>query len=278
MVTLRPRNAALLEAVEPYVVATPFARPHLDLAPFGWALAPEHVLDPLRLRTEPFLALLQRLDVLAFGPEGMPMPRWVFYDCAELPGAIFGLGQRVERLDPDAARLFDVPPGYDGIVPLSMYVAIPMAPAGAWFGHNLSSLGPRLDRRRYRGLGTLTKVLALRVFGVRHFYGATQWDSAALFIHVRFGPLDLMTAYTPAHSEPETLTYHFPVDARVLRAAAGESGVTLPRPEPTETVRSDDSDHMRALQAAIEAGQRVVVPGPPRVDASGVFHVPVARL
>ena len=264
------RNPGLLTELVPYVVATPLNRRALDLCPYGIAVDPGNIIDPTRMASEPFLDMLHRLDGLTFGPEGMPMPRWVFYDCSELPGAIFGLARPAAKLWPAARALFAVPDGYEGLVPISMYIAIPMAHRGVWFGHNLASAGPRL-----REVGGLTKGLALKAFGVRHFWGATQWASDALFIHAKFGALRLATAWTPAHSDPATLTYGFDVTDDALRASMGDSSIVLPRPEPTLWITAGDEDAMIALQDRIEAGERFVVPGPPRREA-GKQRVPIA--
>jgi len=69
------RNPGLLAELVPYLVATPFNLPHLNQQPFG--VAAPVIIDPLRMESEVFLRLLHRLDGLTFGPEGMPMPRWV---------------------------------------------------------------------------------------------------------------------------------------------------------------------------------------------------------
>lgn len=273
------RNPALLELLVPFVVATPDNLPALDLAPFG--VAPAVHIDPLRAGSQGFLDLLHRLDGLTFGPEGMPMPRWVFYDCSELPGAIYGFARPAATLWPAARALFKVPQGYDGLVPLSMYIAIPMAHRGVWFGHNLASSAPALrtaglSEVDLTGLGSLTKGLALQAFGVEHFWGATQWDSDALYIHSKFGALRLATAWTPAHSEPATLTYGFDVDTERLRASMGDPAVQLPRPATEFWVRAGDHDAMIALQDRIEAGERFVVTGPPR-RVDGVQEVPIAH-
>jgi hypothetical protein len=271
------RYDGLYDLLVPYLVATPMNLPHLNTAPFGLAIPPEHVIDPLRMASEPFLLLLQTLDAATFGPEGMPMPRWVFYDCSELPGAIFGFARHARDLDPEARRVFGVPAGYDGLVPHSMYIAIPMFEAGSWFGHNLCSIAPVLSHLPLKGLGSVTKAVALEVFGTERLYGATQWDSHALFIHVKFGPLDLMTAYTPAHSEAMTLTYDFLCTEEALRSAAGDPTVTLVRPAPERWIRQDDEAAVLALQREIEAGARFRIPTAPRVDAGALF-VPITRV
>lgn len=267
------RNPSLLAELEPYVVATPENLRALDLAPFGLPVPPDNVIDPLRAASGSFLDVLHRLDGLTFGPEGMPMPKWVFYDCSELPGAIYGLARPARTLWPQARAVFGLPDDYDGLVPLSMYIAIPMARRGVWFGHNLASAAPRLREAGVpvdlAGLGSLTKGLALQAFGVRHFWGATQWESKALFIHAKFGPLRLATAWTPAHSEPATLTYGFDVTEENLRASMGDRTISLPLPEPELWIRSGDHAAMIALQDRIEAGERFVVAGPPVRDGDG---------
>ena len=268
----------LVQALEPFVVATPFNARVLDFAPFGVTVPPQHRIDPTRLDAEPFLARLQTLDGRTFGPEGMPMDRWVFYDCCYMPGAIFGFARPAEALSDQAREVLDVPPDYEGLVPYSMYIAIPMVShPGDWMGHNLASIGPLLPDEPLRGLGTLTKALGIRCFGVRGFYGATQWSSRALFIHTKFGPLDVHTAWTPAHSEPRTLTYGFAVTDESLLAACRAPGHVLPRPAPDAWIASDDTEAMVALQDRIEAGERFVVPCAPRREA-GRQLVPIARV
>lgn len=274
------RNDALLAQLVPYVVAAPFNLPLLDLRPFGTQAAT--VIDPTRLSSAPFLDLLHRLDGLTFGPEGMPMPKWVFYDCAEIPGAIYGLACPAAALWPAARALVAPPADYTGLVPLSMYIAIPMQTPGAWFGHNLASAGPVLRAAggapvELRGLGALTKGLALRCFRVETFWGATQWLSKALFVHVKFGPLQLATAWTPAHSEVETLTYGFDVTDAKLRASMGDSSVELARPAPDFWLDGHDRAAMIALQDRLEAGERFVIPQAPR-HADGRVTVPIAQV
>ncbi len=278
------KGAQLLDELVPYLVATPANLRHLNLAPFGLPVAAEHVIDPLRMQSAQFLDLLHKLDGLTFGPEGMPMPKWVFYDCSELPGAIYGLARPAARVWPKVKQLFAIPDTYTGLVPVSMYVAIPMPQRGVWFGHNLSSLAPvfrrlqLLDDLDLAGLGALTKGLALKCFGVEQFWGATQWQSKALYIHVKFGPLLLETAYTPAHSDHETLTYGFAVTEEALRASMGDPTIVLPRPDASFWVESTDVAAMIALQDRIEAGGRFCIPAAPRATNAGGVEIPIAQL
>lgn len=283
MLPFEIRGVQLLDQLVPYVVATPNNAAHLNLQPFGVAVAAENVIDPLRLDSAIFLDLLHKLDGLTFGPEGMPMPKWVFYDCAEVPGAIYGLARPAHQVWPRVRELFKIPDGYQGLVPVSMYVAIPMQRQGTWFGHNLSSLAPvfrrleLLDDLDLAGLGSLTKGLALKCFGVQQFWGATQWLSKALYIHVKFGPLELQTAFTPAHSEHETLTYGFAVTDAKLRASMGDPSVDLWRPPVDFWLDGHDILAMIALQDRLEAGERFCIPEAPR-RSGDTQQVPIAQI
>jgi len=269
-------NDALFATLSPFIIATPGALRQLDATPFG--LATRWHIDPLVAANGPFFRLLQRLDQLTFGPEGMPMDRWVFYECAELPGAIYGFALPAGDLTEGERAAMLVPHDYAGPVPFAMYIAIPMrtaTPSRTFFGHNLASLNRAFPDRHLAHLGSITKALALKSFRAERFFGATQWSSAALFIHTKFGSLDLETAWTPAHSIPQTLTYAFDVTDDALRAAAGDPSVTLLRPPPDRFVAADDEAAMQSLQAAIEAGDRFVLTGPAEVRAGRRFH-PIA--
>lgn len=204
------------------------------------------------------------------------MDRWVFYDCCYMPGAIFGFGRPASLLSEHGREVLDVPDSYEGLVPWSMYIGIPMASSPTdWMGHNLASIGRQLPEEKLRGLGSLTKAIGLKCFGTVGFFGATQWGSMALHIHARFGPLDLHTAYTPAHSEPQTLTYGFECSDHSLLMAAGAPDHTCERPDPEIWVASGQADAMVALQDRLEAGERFVIPSAPR-RADGA--VPVASI
>jgi hypothetical protein len=271
------RNDKALRAAIPFVVATPTHRALLDCSPFGLTIPEEGFIDPTRMESERFLLLLQTLDRLTFGPEGMPMPRWVFYNCAEIPGAIFGLARRSEELPRSVQSALGLEPGESTLVPFSMYIAIPIRPPEVWFGHNLASLNPTFPALRLRGLASITKALALKVFRCKTQIGATQWDSDALHIHTRFGPLDLVTAWTPAHSEAETLTYRVDLTDQNLAHALGDPSASIDYPATDFEIAAGDADAMQTLQRRIEAGEEFVVTGRPRRH-EGRLRVPVAQV
>lgn len=266
------RNPAVVNEYVPYLVATPQNRPYFDSEPFGLQIREREIVNPMRLESKVFLHLLQRLDQLTFGPEGMPMPLWIFYDCSELPGGIFGFGRYVDALDPKIIAEYGVPADYRGLVPFSMYIAIPMSREGDWMGHNLASLNPTFPQLGLHGLGAITKALALKVYRVEQFYGVTQWESKALHIHTKFGALDLTTAFTPAHSTPHSLTYSHPVDDVCLRAVCGDPTAALEVPSADFYLDSTDEKGMIELQERIEAGERYAIVGPPERYERGIRH------
>lgn len=277
--TLTTRNDAIFDQLEAFVVTTPANEGALEPAPFG--IPTRWTVSPYVAANGPFFDLLQKLDGLTFGPEGMPMDKWVFYNCAELPGFIYGFALEASAMTAAERALMEVPAGYEGPVPFSMYIAIPMHEEGAWFGHNLASLNRTFPHRRLGGLATITKAVALEAFRVRRFVGATQWASKALYIHTRFGPLTLQTTWTPAHSTAATLTYAFdPTDA-ALRYAAGDPAARLHFPPPDLHLDATDTATAQALQARIEAGESFELVGPPSVEGGRVLHpirtVPRAR-
>ena len=272
----------LVRDLTPFIVVTEANRPAIDPAPFGLKVSRAHRFDPNRMENEAFCGLLQNLDGRTFGPEGMPMDRWVFYDCCYMPGAIFGFGRPIESVPASTREILGVPDSYRGLVPYSMYIAIPMATAdldtsrrpGTWMGHNLASIAPKLTDESLKGLGTITKAIALRAFGTKQFFGATQWDTHALHVHSKFGPLELHTAYTPAHSEAKTLTYAFEVTDDTLLAAMGAPGIAFDRPAPEMWIHPEDTAGMIALQDRLEAGERFLIPTAPRADGG----VPIAHV
>ena len=153
MTTLAPANSALSARLRPFVVALEEHRAEFDCGAFGWVIGREDRLDPLRLASVRFLEILRRLDAATFGPEGMPMPRWVFFDGAELPGGIVGFGADAGTLSLHTRQLLEVEASYQGLVPLSMFIAIPTHEPGTWMAHNLASIAPQVPDACRRDAG-----------------------------------------------------------------------------------------------------------------------------
>jgi hypothetical protein len=254
---LAPRYGKILERCEPFLVTFPGNHGALDLAPFGLAIKPEHIYDPTRLRSRTIVDGLHHLDAFSFGGQEMLMPRWVLFDCGEFPGIVFGFGRNARDLAPELRRAYDVvDPARDGdFIPLSMWVAIRCAEDGAWFGHNLSSSNYVAKTEPLTGLGTITKAYGMRVAKVRRQYGATQWASTSLNIHLSLGDNVLLGAYTPAHTHIETFTYRIEVNTDRL-VAPMRPGWTREETGGDRYVDADDPRAISELHGEIEAGRK----------------------
>lgn len=254
---LLPQYQRILEECEPFLISYRANWEHVDLAPLGVKLREEHLYCPTTLRSKGVIDDLHRLDSFSFGPQEMLMPRWVLYDCGEFPGIVFGFGKRAGDLPPMVRDAYErTDPNH--FLALSMWVAIPCVEPGAWFGHNLSSAN--LLHRVYPGLATITKSLGISLTkGVKQ-YGATQWDSSSIPVHMNYGEMFLRSAYTPAHTHIETLSYRIDVDPARL-VACMSPGWKRPKLSADRTISSDDHAAMHALQDDIEAGGRYCLAG-----------------
>jgi len=226
------------DGLEPYAVA------RSELAEHGrYGLV--HV-DPTRISSVPFLRSLERLDRLVYSPSGMVTPRWALYDCAELPGAVFGLSARVERL-PEEARRALTASGQKGYVPLNAVVAIPMLEADHWLVYAVCGLGEAMFMG-FPDLRAETLRAAFAWLGAREASAVCQWASDRVALHLGCGALEVRAAWMPAHDRAATCCLHYPLDP----------------PEPKRSTRrrwlsSVDEEALRELQSGIETGHRYVI-------------------
>ena len=184
------------------------------------------------------------------------MPRWVLFDCGEFPGIVYGFGRRARDLPAKVRAHYRVLDRDDVFVPLSMWVAIRCAEEGAWFGHNLSSANLLLTGgEQLPGLGTVTKAFGMALSRAQKQYGATQWDSDSIGIHLRLGEMHLLSAYTPAHTHPETLSYRIDVDLDRVQGCLS-AGWKRPEVDTERVIDAADPAGIRGLHDEIEAGAR----------------------
>lgn len=253
----------ILDGCEPYVIARRPVMADLDLAPLGVPVPAANVLDPQRVDNGPFLKLAETLDELTYGPIALRMPSWVFYDCALMTGAVFGFARRVGALAPWVRKTLRVPDGYDGLVPMSMFIPIPMAHRGAHLAFTLCSINQVAPGAAPEGLWRLTLAAGTAATRTTSLVVTAQWRSAQLGLFTSLGPLELVTAWTPAHDIAATATVRVHVDddarARLLR------GAQLPTPPAARYLDADDEGAMQALQAELETGLAVWVAGPPEI-------------
>lgn len=190
----------IIDHLKPFVVANKLSLSCLHRSFYGKEV---EYFDPLELRSAPFFASLPQVDKLSFESSQMVMDKWAFLDCAALPGAIVGFMAHKELLGEKVFAQLN----YDcDWLPISLFMAIPTMTHNVWFGHNLSSLGRKIEKP-LKGLGVMTKLLGIKVLGIKNMMGATQWGNIAVKTHLKLGPLRLMSSWTPNHSHPNTLTY-----------------------------------------------------------------------
>jgi hypothetical protein len=212
-VFVRPENA----------IKTPGARHKCDWFPYEPVTK-----DPLDLKVIHFADRIYAIEERAFGPSNMAMPRWVFYDCAVMPGFVAGFAARPsaltqsqrEALDPMKVKASGSPlektnllPPINSIdemdwVPLSLFIIIPTMHKGEWVAHNLCSVNSLLKKEdQLYGLGFMSKAFGLWYANVEQCSGMTQWGSPALKLHSHYGWLEVIGAYAPVHSHRQTVTY-----------------------------------------------------------------------
>lgn len=201
--------------IRPYVyvradnhILNPGQRHHLD---WFQGLTPIYK-NPLDLHDLEFAEQIYFLEESAFGPANLAMPRWVFYDCAVVPGFVAGFAHRTATLPANLKAKLRHSPDLDW-TPLSLFIIIPTMAKGEWVAHNLCSVNSLLPREeQFYGLGFLSKAFGLWYANVDTCVGMTQWASPARRLHSHYGPMEILTSYTPVHSHAETLTYRLKVN------------------------------------------------------------------
>ncbi|MCB9730357.1 MAG: hypothetical protein H6744_03495 [Deltaproteobacteria bacterium] len=262
---LRPYQR-VLDTCEPYLIARPPVRSGLDEQPLGLDIPDANVFDPQRVAGSTFIQLVKHVDQLAYGPVGLSMPAWVFYDCAVMPGAVFGFARRAHQLESWSRRALAVPDDYRGLVPVSIFICIPTVARTAALVYTLCSVNQIAPGTAPEGLWRLTLAAGTQAFRLTEMLATCQWRSPQLGLYAGLGPLRLETAWTPAHDNPATCTFRVTTDAlareRLLRGdLLGPEGIH-------RYIDADDTRAMRALQDDIEAGARVAVVGPAEIRGS----------
>lgn len=212
------------EDIRPYVFVRPENRipePGKYHSSLDWF--PHEVLykNPLEMDQVKFADRILRLETKAFGPSGMEMPRWVFYDCAIVPGFVAGFAARTSSLSPAVREALgvqgDAAVAEEEWTPLSLFIIIPtMSDKGEWVAHNLCSVNSILPKEhQYYGIGFLSKGFGLWYANVQKVCGMTQWTSPSVRLHAHYGDFEVLTAFTPVHSYSHTLTYRVEVDTHL---------------------------------------------------------------
>lgn len=170
--------------------------------------------NPLAMDEVDFADQILKLETRAFAASNMPMPRWVFYDCAIMPGFVAGFAMHRSRATKEVLEILQPQPDTEWL-PVSLFICIPAMAPKEWVAHNLCSINSLLPAEQsIYGLGFLTKAFALWYANVETLCGITQWKSPAVRLHTHYGDFEVLTAYTPVHSYARTLTYRMVTDTK----------------------------------------------------------------
>lgn len=249
------------EDIKPYIYVRQENRSGYPGAthPIRWFKSKDYlVIDPTRLENLSFGEAVLSLEGNAFEESEMPTPRWVFYDCAIVPGFVSGFAIKREKL-PETLFKYIQPAEDLEWVPISCFIAIPTAMEGQWVAHNLTSANKFLGKEgRLRGLGYLSKAFGLWYMNIKKLCGVTQWGSPAIKLHSHYGNFEIVTTYTPIHTHENTFTYKSWVDSRKWkRFFTKEEAVEFSAFYKEESFCIDPKsiDSMKGTQVRIESGQ-----------------------
>ncbi len=127
--------------LRPYV----FVRPENRIATPGqsfqlnWFSNEPLFKNPLNMDEVDFADQILRLETSAFQASNMPMPRWVFYDCAIMPGFVAGYAMH-QSIAPKAILDILQPKADTEWLPISLFIIIPAMAPQEWIAHNLCSI------------------------------------------------------------------------------------------------------------------------------------------
>lgn len=245
--------------LRPYVYVRPenrIAEPGKKFA-IDWFSRPPLMKNPLCMDEVDFADQILRLESAAFAASNMPMPRWVFYDCAIVPGFVAGFAIHHSKATAQMLQVLQ-PMANTEWLPVSLFIIIPTMAPKEWVAHNLCSINSLLPpEQSIYGLGFLTKAFGLWYANVEVLCGITQWASPSMRLHTHYGDFEVLTAYTPVHSYARTLTYRMVTDAREWkRFFTHEQAPDFDSKYEYAGFQADPSDDgsLKAFQRKLEAG------------------------
>jgi hypothetical protein len=232
-------------------------------------------MDPLRMKEVEFANEILNLESRAFAASNMPMPRWVFYDCAVMPGFTAGFAIRRKALSKKILETLK-PLSLGEWIPISLFIIIPGMNQGEWIAHNLCSINSLVPKEeQFWSLGFLSKAFSLWYANVATQCGMTQWTSPSLKLHCHYGRFEVLTAFTPVHSYSHTLTYRVQVSTERWQQFFKDKGDdpsfnNLYSPAGFTVVPSEEKS-LTNFQSRIEANER-----PYYLSATEIFEKPLA--
>lgn len=168
--------------------------------------------NPLDLKELPFAEAIYQIEWKSFGKQDLAIPRWVFYDCAAMPGFVAGFAACTDKMPQKLLELLNYSTENEWC-PLSLFIITPTMHKNEWVAYDLCSVNSILPKaEQYYGLGFLSKAFGLWYANVNQCSGMTQWGSPSLKLHSHYGPLEMIGAYAPLHTHAKTMTYRCEVN------------------------------------------------------------------
>lgn len=202
------------EDIRPYV----FVRPENKIEQPGtrhrldWFKQEPIYKNPLDLQELAFADAIYQIEWKSFGHQDLAIPRWVFYDCAAMPGFIAGYAGRTKKVPQKIIQLLNYSEDEEWC-PLSLFIIIPTMHKGEWVAYDLCSVNSFLPKEeQFYSLGFLSKAFGLWYANVVQCSGMTQWGSPSLKLHSHYGHLEMIGAYAPLHTHAKTMTYRCQVN------------------------------------------------------------------
>ncbi|MEQ1723455.1 MAG: hypothetical protein ABL930_09785 [Pseudobdellovibrio sp.] len=200
--------------VRPYV----FVRPENQIEQPGtrhkldWFQFDPIYKNPLDVKELPFAEAIYQIEWKSFGKQDLAIPRWVFYDCAAMPGFVAGFAGRTSKLPKKLLETLGCSLEEEWC-PISLFIIIPTMHKGEWVAYDLCSVNSMLAKEeQFYGLGFLSKAFALWYANVNQCSGMTQWGSPSLKLHSHYGHLEMIGSYAPLHTHAKTMTYRCEVN------------------------------------------------------------------
>jgi hypothetical protein len=259
----------LLTEYTPYIVTTKDNLEKFNQKPFGLELK---FIDAAAIENTQFLDVLNKIDGLSYGDKGLPMEKWVAFDAGILPSGFVGFGKIAKHINNSLKSKLNIS-DEDFFVPLSEACAIPNVKNGTWISHTLGSLDSN------NGLGTLTKALAIEVYGAKEMMGVAQYDNKSLKVHSKFGDMEILSALSPAHSLPDmTFVYKLSIKEDTVKKALEKSSASE-KSVPDFYLNPFDLAAKKAMHKDITTGNcNYFILWPGLVECENDYSVPIKRM
>jgi hypothetical protein len=146
------------------------------------------------------------------------------------------------------------------LVPYSVGIAIPLPDRRSWEIISIGSINQVAPGAGPAGLRRLTLAYGSALMNSPEIWFATRWRSHLIGIFAGLGPLKIVTAWTPAHDYPETVTFTVePSEAaheRLLQGGGFDPSIV------SSYIDADDVEAMQDLQHDIQKGLEAYIVGP----------------